>query len=101
MGYAIGGADCRVYFFVQAEDGIRDADVTGVQTCALPISVTVADPPSFTLSAPSALSTGPGEQTTGTIITTISDSFNSAVSLSATGAPIGTTVSFAPSTIPA
>src|SRR5436305_13869981 len=27
-----------VYFFFQAEDGIRDADVTGVQTCALPIS---------------------------------------------------------------
>src|SRR3989442_12384795 len=26
-----------VYFFFQAEDGIRDADVTGVQTCALPI----------------------------------------------------------------
>src|SRR5215813_3115587 len=26
-------------FFVQAEDGIRDADVTGVQTCALPISL--------------------------------------------------------------
>src|SRR6266542_6351508 len=25
-------------FFVQAEDGIRDATVTGVQTCALPIS---------------------------------------------------------------
>src|SRR3989442_5510702 len=25
-------------FFIQAEDGIRDADVTGVQTCALPIS---------------------------------------------------------------
>ena len=23
--------------FFQAEDGIRDADVTGVQTCALPI----------------------------------------------------------------
>ena len=27
------------YFFFQAEDGIRDRDVTGVQTCALPISV--------------------------------------------------------------
>src|SRR5690554_5254826 len=27
-----------VLFFFQAEDGIRDADVTGVQTCALPIS---------------------------------------------------------------
>src|SRR6266498_4743333 len=32
-------------FFFQAEDGIRDADVTGVQTCALPISLwRVADP---------------------------------------------------------
>src|SRR5207245_6637614 len=29
-------------FFFQAEDGIRDATVTGVQTCALPISVAVA-----------------------------------------------------------
>src|SRR5215813_5815852 len=27
----------RRLFFCQAEDGIRDADVTGVQTCALPI----------------------------------------------------------------
>src|SRR5437773_12187284 len=27
---------CFVFFF-QAEDGIRDRDVTGVQTCALPI----------------------------------------------------------------
>src|SRR3989442_8575419 len=26
-----------MFFFFQAEDGIRDADVTGVQTCALPI----------------------------------------------------------------
>src|SRR2546430_7108402 len=26
------------YFFFQAEDGIRDLTVTGVQTCALPIS---------------------------------------------------------------
>src|SRR3989441_7312089 len=30
------------FFFFQAEDGIRDKLVTGVQTCALPISV-VAD----------------------------------------------------------
>src|SRR3989441_1580967 len=27
-----------VFFFFQAEDGIRDKLVTGVQTCALPIS---------------------------------------------------------------
>src|SRR6266487_4866916 len=26
------------FFFFQAEDGIRDGRVTGVQTCALPIS---------------------------------------------------------------
>src|SRR5689334_24125347 len=26
------------FFFFQAEDGIRDGTVTGVQTCALPIS---------------------------------------------------------------
>src|SRR5256884_9494278 len=29
---------CLVFFFFQAEDGIRDVAVTGVQTCALPIS---------------------------------------------------------------
>src|SRR2546428_1998788 len=28
----------RCFFFFQAEDGIRDLIVTGVQTCALPIS---------------------------------------------------------------
>src|SRR5439155_463329 len=28
------------FFFFQAEDGIRDGHVTGVQTCALPISMT-------------------------------------------------------------
>src|SRR2546422_8251371 len=27
------------FFFFQAEDGIRDVAVTGVQTCALPISI--------------------------------------------------------------
>src|SRR2546430_9216221 len=30
---------CTRYFFFQAEDGIRDLTVTGVQTCALPIFV--------------------------------------------------------------
>src|SRR3712207_7880194 len=28
----------KLFFFFQAEDGIRDIGVTGVQTCALPIS---------------------------------------------------------------
>src|SRR5438093_6277659 len=31
-------AFCLFFFFFQAEDGIRDWSVTGVQTCALPIS---------------------------------------------------------------
>src|SRR2546422_2973343 len=30
---------CVFFFFFQAEDGIRDVAVTGVQTCALPISL--------------------------------------------------------------
>src|SRR5688572_31551911 len=32
-----------IFFFFQAEDGIRDLTVTGVQTCALPISAVHAD----------------------------------------------------------
>src|SRR3712207_6890185 len=32
-------------FFFQAEDGIRDIGVTGVQTCALPISTRAAETP--------------------------------------------------------
>src|SRR6266446_540501 len=31
------GFNVNVFFFFQAEDGIRDYKVTGVQTCALPI----------------------------------------------------------------
>src|SRR3712207_7310063 len=31
-------AECSGFYFFQAEDGIRDIGVTGVQTCALPIS---------------------------------------------------------------
>src|SRR5438552_10142266 len=41
-------------FFFQAEDGIRDDLVTGVQTCALPISI-----PAGVFRAGRALSTGP------------------------------------------
>src|SRR5260370_23715036 len=44
-----------VFFFFQAEDGIRDSSVTGVQTCALPIYLsafaTVAEERSFTRAA--------------------------------------------------
>src|SRR2546429_1398676 len=34
-----------IFFFFQAEDGIRDVAVTGVQTCALPICPRLVDRP--------------------------------------------------------
>src|SRR3989449_4945586 len=34
---------CLFFFFFQAEDGIRDVAVTGVQTCALPILYAAGD----------------------------------------------------------
>src|SRR5437773_8949092 len=37
------GLTALLFFFFQAEDGIRDRDVTGVQTCALPISYRACD----------------------------------------------------------
>ena len=36
LGGVLSDGECGVLFF-QAEDGIRVRDVTGVQTCALPI----------------------------------------------------------------
>src|SRR5262249_57202148 len=35
--FCTASTDSVAYFFFQAEDGIRDWSVTGVQTCALPI----------------------------------------------------------------
>ena len=38
-----GRKKCDRVFFFQAEDGIRDkGNVTGVQTCALPISISIS-----------------------------------------------------------
>src|SRR5689334_24089238 len=39
------------FFFIQAEDGIRGGTVTGVQTCALPISRPAASPASRSATA--------------------------------------------------
>src|SRR2546430_13083189 len=43
-----GDRRLNCFFFFQAEDGIRDLTVTGVQTCALPIYVYIRDTPSAT-----------------------------------------------------
>src|SRR5215208_1706156 len=43
--FFLSDTSCSYFFFFQAEDGIRDGHVTGVQTCALPIwRRLVADP---------------------------------------------------------
>src|SRR2546429_3099956 len=39
MSYRVFTGRCFFFFFFQAEDGIRDVAVTGVQKCALPISM--------------------------------------------------------------
>ena len=72
----------------------------GIQrTTTVTLTVTA---PSFTISvSPSSLSVAPGHQGSSTVSTTVSNGFNSSISLSATGAPSGTTVSFNPVTIAA
>src|SRR5438128_3204049 len=60
----MGGARSSLFFFFQAEDGIRDATVTGVQTCALPISKLAAEPVGkFGATVPYTLSPGDGKKT--------------------------------------
>src|SRR2546422_8403205 len=44
ISWKISPTEC-VFFFFQAEDGIRDVAVTGVQTCALPISLAPPNAP--------------------------------------------------------
>src|ERR1039457_3926522 len=51
------------FFFFQAEDGIRDYKVTGVQTCALPICVECAGGPGI---SPIAGESGAGQGAGGT-----------------------------------
>ena len=66
------------------------------------VTLTVTSPPTFTISAsPTSLPVAQGNEGTSTITTAISGGFNSAIALSASGAPSGTTVIFNPSSIPA
>jgi concanavalin A-like lectin/glucanase superfamily protein/Big-like domain-containing protein len=66
------------------------------------VTLTVSAGSTFSISAsPSSLSVMHGRQGTSTLTTTISGGFNGAISLSASGAPSGTTISFNPTTIPA
>ena len=58
--------------------------------------------PDFVLSpSPASLTINQSSQATSTITSTISGSFDASISLSSSGAPPGTTVTFNPPTIPA
>src|SRR5256885_4916171 len=57
--------DIYFYFFFQAEDGIRDYKVTGVQTCALPISSHRSGETEDTFIAELAVGTDCGQIKTG------------------------------------
>ena len=80
---------------------VRDSECPPA-TATAPLSITVTTIPTFSISAsPSSLSVVQGNQGTSIITTTISKGFNSAITLSASGMPSGTTVSFNPDPIPA
>src|SRR5256885_11436647 len=57
-----------VFFFFQAEDGIRDYKVTGVQTCALPI-LAVGIKPNVALARTAGLDIGRGIQVDDHMVT--------------------------------
>jgi uncharacterized membrane protein len=66
------------------------------------VTLTVTAPANFTIAAsPNSVTVVQGNQGISTITTTISGGFNSAITLSATGVPIGTSVSFSPNPIAA
>ena len=82
---------------------IRVTGTSGSITEIVTVSLVVSKaPPNYTISAsPKSIGVARGSSGTFTITSTISGGFDSAVSLSATGYPIGVTVSFSPRTIPA
>src|SRR5208283_2072178 len=72
------------------------------QSTTVTLTVTAGAQPNFAISAsPASLSVQQGNQGNSTITTTISGGFNSAITLSASGVPSGTTVSFNPNPLPA
>ncbi len=61
----------------------------------------VSTGPTFSLQAPSSLSVGQGQYSTADVFTVLIGGFNGGISLSASGGPAGTTVTFNPALIPA
>jgi subtilase family serine protease len=82
---------------------IRVTGTSSTFTEIVTLSLTVTKmPPNYTISAsPTSISVARGSSGTSTITTAVSGGFDSAISLSATGFPVGVTVAFSPATIPA
>ena len=74
---------------------------SGSVTESVALALTVSKPPTgYTISAsPTTISVAQGSSGTTTITSVISGAFNSAISLEATGYPIGVSVSFSPKSI--
>src|SRR6266436_9123515 len=80
------------FFFFQAEDGIRDVAVTGVQTCALPISYTVTSlsdangaAPSGNLSGSAVITVNARPTSAGSGTATICNGNSTSISAALTG----------------
>ena len=75
---------------------------SGSVTESVALALTVSKPPTgYTINAsPTTISVAQGSSGTTTITSVISGAFNSAISLEATGYPIGVSVSFSPKSIP-
>jgi len=90
-----------------AATGTYAITVTGtsgslIQTTTVTLTVTSPANANFTLSAsPTTITVVRGNSGTSTITSTIVNSFDAAVALSATGQPSGVAVSFSPTSIPA
>jgi kumamolisin len=81
---------------------IKVRGTSGSITEIVTVSLTVTKPPpNYTLSAsPTSLKIARGSSGTSTITTAVSGGFDSAISLSATGYPVGVTIDFSPGTVP-
>src|SRR5256712_13063551 len=88
-----GTGEVMRFFFFQAEDGIRDLIVTGVQTCALPILALGANPGSGTLSGTTTVAAVAGVATLpGLSINKVGTGYT--LTASATGATGTTSAAF-------
>jgi uncharacterized membrane protein len=100
-----GNSTMTIFVFRSTKPGTYPITVTGsgggIKQSTI-VMLTVVASEDFQLSAsPASVSVVQGSPGTTTITSTIAGGFNNAVSLSASGMPSGTTVSFNPQTIPA